>query len=624
MIRDSRPASLVPPPAPRVAIPPHFIADDDVLGKAYDPRITRRLLTYVAPHRRAIGLALVYMFAGTLGTLSGPYLIKVALDNGIAAGDGATLAWAVGGYLAANVVLWLTMRARIVLMAETGQKIIFALRARLFEHLQTLALSFYSRYSVGRLLSRVVGDVGVLREMITWAIVAVANDLITLVGLCVAMLALNWRLSLLTFLVLPLMAVITARWRAHARESYRDVRRTVSWMNGVLNENIQGVRVVQSYSREDRNYDDFVNTVNRTNLDANVHATRVAAYFFPTIDFLGVLAVGLVVWIGGVLILQGGADTSLTPGVLVAFVLYIDQFFNPIRDLSQRYNTFQATMAAGERIFELLDTPADIVDQPDARELPVIDGAVRFEGVGFSYPDAPEIPVLQDIDLDAQPGQMIALVGATGAGKSTLVRLIGRFYEIGAGRLTIDGVDVRDVTLASLRRQMGVVLQTPFLFDGSVGDNIRYGRPGATDEDVVAAARAVGAHDFIMRMAQGYNTPVEEGGAVLSAGQRQLISFARALLANPRILILDEATSSVDTQTERIIQSALERLLAGRTSFVIAHRLSTVVQADRIVVLDHGRVVEQGSHADLLARRGRYYQLYTMAFAGEPGAASRE
>jgi ATP-binding cassette subfamily B protein/subfamily B ATP-binding cassette protein MsbA len=599
-------------------VPEHFRADDDILGKAYDPRIARRLLAYLRPHGRAIALAMALMGAGTFSTLSGPYLIKIALDDGLAAGRPDVLALAVAGYLAVNLLLWITDRSRIILMAKTGQEIIFTLRADLFAHLQSLSLAFFARYSVGRLISRVVGDVGVLREMITWAVVAVARDLLTLVGLCVVMLLLNWRLSLLTFLVLPVMAVITAVWRARARDIYRQLRRSVAWLNGVVNENIQGVRVVQSFSRETHNYDAFAQIVNGTVLDASVHAARLTALFFPAIDFLGVLAVALVIWVGGTLIV--GGDESLTAGVLVAFVLYIEQFFNPIRDLSQRYNTFQSTMAGGERIFELLDTPADIVDRPGARELPPIDGAVEFEQVDFSYPDAPQIAVLREIDLTVRPGEMIALVGATGAGKSTLVRLLGRFYEVSTGALRIDGHDVRDVTLASLRRQMGVVLQSTFLFDGTIGDNIRYGRPEATPDEVVAAAQAVGAHEFVQRLPLGYDTPVEEGGAVLSAGQRQLVSFARALLADPRILILDEATSSVDTQTERIIQAALERLLAGRTSFVIAHRLSTVVRADRIVVLDHGRLVEQGTHAELLARRGRYFDLYTMAFAEQPAA----
>lgn len=595
--------------------PKHFLADDDILGKAYDARIARRLLAYVRPHLRRIGIAIGLMTLGTLGTLAGPYLIKVALDSGVAAGDMNTLTAALAGYLAANVVLWLAQRAHFIIMARTGQDIIFALRAHLFEHLQGLSLSFYARYSVGRLISRVVGDVSVLREMITWAVVAVVRDVFTLAGLCVAMVMLNWRLSLLTFLVLPVMAVITEFWRKRARETYRDVRRTISWMNGVLNENIHGVRVVQSFAREERNYDYFASEPNQLNLDANLRAARLTALFFPTVDFLGVLAIGLVVWVGGTLILQGADAATLTPGVLAAFVLYIDQFFNPIRDLSQRYNTFQATMAAGERIFELLDTQPDIVERPGAYELPAIEGAVRFDHVDFSYPDAPQIAVLRDVDLDVRPGEMVALVGATGAGKSTFARLLGRFYEVTGGAVRVDGHDVRDVTLASLRRQMGVVLQSTFLFDGTVGDNIRYGRPDATPAEIEEAARAVGAHDFIGRMPQGYDTPVREGGAVLSAGQRQLVSFARALLANPRLLILDEATSSVDTQTEKQIQAALERLLKGRTAFVIAHRLSTVVRADRIIVLDHGRIIEQGTHQDLLARRGRYYELYTMAFA---------
>jgi ATP-binding cassette subfamily B protein/subfamily B ATP-binding cassette protein MsbA len=386
----------------------------------------------------------------------------------------------------------------------------------------------------------------------------------------------------------------------------------------VLNENIVGVRVVQSFSREDHNLRVFADDVNGYHLQAANRAALATSLFFPSVDLLGSLALGLVVWVGGLAVLGhfgaafGGA--GLTAGTLVAFALYIDRFFEPIRELSQRYNTFQATMASSERIFELLDTPVEIQDRPGAVELPPIRGDVDFRGVSFRY-EAGGIPTLDDINLHVAAGQTVALVGETGAGKSTLARLLSRFYEASAGSVLIDGHDVTAVTQASLRRQMGVVLQDPFLFSGSVRDNIRYGKLDAPDEALQAAARAVGAHDFIVGLANGYDTLVGEGGAILSGGQRQLLSFARALLADPRILILDEATSSVDTQTERLIQAALHRLLKGRTAIVIAHRLSTITQADLIVVMDHGRIVETGSHAELLARRGRYFELYTMVFA---------
>src|SRR3990172_9573138 len=582
--------------------------DDEVLGKAYDARVAQRLLSYLAPQRRAISLAMALMVVGTLADLAGPYLIKVAIDGGVATGNVTVLWLATLGYLIVNGAWWFATRGRIRTMAIAGQSIIFALRAELFDHLQQLALGFYARHSVGRLISRVVNDVGVMREFVTWALVAVARDALHLVGLVVAMVVLDWRLSLLTFLVLPLIGVATVLWRSRAREAYRWTRRSQSRVTGTLSENIAGVRVVQSFSREERNYHHFAGDINRDNFDANVASARLSSMFFPTVDFIGSLAVGLGGWGGG----GQGRGGGVRAGVLVAFVLYIDQFFNPIRDLAQRYNTFQSTMAAGERIFEVLDTEAEVVDVPGANEMPHIEGDVMYESVSFAYEDG--VPVLSDVSFEVQPGQMVALVGETGAGKSTLVKLLARFYDATGGRVRVDGNDVRDVTQRSLRRQLGVVLQETFLFSGTVADNIRFGRVDATDAEVVAAAQSVGAHEFISKMPNGYDTEVEEGGAILSVGQRQLISFARALLADPRILILDEATSSVDTQTEKKIQTAMATLLEGRTAFVIAHRLSTIVKADLILVIDGGQVVERGTHHELLAQRGRYYDLYTMAF----------
>jgi ATP-binding cassette subfamily B protein/subfamily B ATP-binding cassette protein MsbA len=582
--------------------------DDEVLGKAYDARVAQRLLGYLKPQRRAIGVAMLLMVIATIGDLAGPYLIKVAIDDGVARSDARVLWAATLGYVAVNVAWWFATRLRIGIMAVAGQTIIFSLRTQLFDHLQTLGLGFFSRHAVGRLISRVVNDVGVMRELVTWALVAVARDVLTLAGLVVAMVALDWRLSLVTFLVLPIMGIATAIWRSRARDAYRWTRRSQARVTGTLAENIAGVRVVQSFSREEHNYRRFDRDVNLDNLNANVASALLASVFFPTVDFIGSLAIGLVVWFGGAQVL----GHAITPGVLVAFVLYIDQFFNPIRDLSQRYNTFQATMAAGERIFEVLDTDAEIVDAPDAIDMPRIEGRVKYEDVSFAYEDG--VPVLSHVAFEAQPGQMVALVGETGAGKSSLVKLLGRFYDVTGGRISIDGIDARRVTQRSLRRQLGVVLQDTFLFGGTVADNIRFGRIDATGEEVIAAAQAVGAHDFIAAMPHGYDSEVEEGGAVLSVGQRQLISFARALLADPRILILDEATSSVDTQTEKKIQAAMATLLKGRTAFVIAHRLSTIVKADLILVIDGGEVVERGTHHELLAQRGRYYDLYTMAF----------
>lgn len=583
--------------------------DDELLGKAYDSRLVRRLGDYMSPYKSSLIIAIILMTISSLLGVAGPAIIGFAIDRGIRAGSLETLRFWTLVFLVTTVGEWLTNRARVRIMAFVGTKIVADVRSELFRHLHHLTLNFYNNFSVGRLMSRLIGDVGVLLDFVTWSITGLFRSVFNLVGIVVAMLLLNWQLALVAFAVMPLMILLTNYWRERVRQAYRATRQRLALINGYLNESISGIRVTKSFTREERNSQHF-DDLNLSFFEANIQATRLAAIFFPGVDFIGSLATALVVGVGGWLVL----GDSLTAGTLVAVVLYVERFFDPIRELAQRYNTFQATMAASERLFELLDLAPDMVDAPGARPLPRIRGEVEFKDVSFAYRQDGR-PVLHDVNLLAKPGERIALVGETGAGKSTIIRLVSRFYDVTEGALTIDGHDIRQVTSESLRQQLGIVLQDTFLFTGSVADNIRYGRLDATDEEVLAAAKAVGADDFIRRMPDGYDSEVGENGSNLSVGQRQLISFARALLADPRILILDEATSSVDTATERIIQRALDTLMEGRTSFVIAHRLSTIINADQILVLDHGRIVERGTHQELLARRGRYFNLYTMQWA---------
>jgi len=594
---------------------PHLPQDEEENeGKVYDARLTRRLVGYLHPYRREVIWAVVLMSISSILSVAGPWLIGRAIDDGVRAGSISQLRLWTVIFMVSALVEWITNRMRISLMAYAGTKVVADMRSELFRHLHKLSLNFHNNMSVGRLMSRLISDVGILQDFVTWSITGLARSGFILLGIIVAMLALNWQLALVTFTLIPIMLWLTNYWRQSIRNAYRATRIRLSLINGYLNESISGMRVTQSFTREQRNFRHF-DDLNHSFFDTNLTTTWLSAVFFTGVDFLGSLATALVVGVGGWLVI----GDSLTAGTLVAFVLYVDRFFEPIRELAQRYNTFQATMTGCERVFALLDTEPDLQDAPAAYALPAITGRVAFTGVTFRYKE--DTPVLRGIDLCAEPGERIALVGETGAGKSTVIRLLARFFDVTEGAVTIDGHDLRQVTTASLRSQLGIVLQDTFLFSGTIADNIRYGRLDATDEAVQAAAEAVGADSFIGQLPNGYGTVVEENGSNFSVGQRQILAFARALLADPRILILDEATSSVDTTTEKIIDSALERLMRDRTSFVIAHRLSTIVNAHKIVVMDQGRIVELGNHEELLARRGRYFHLYTMQFNASPTRA---
>ncbi|MCA1666021.1 MAG: ABC transporter ATP-binding protein/permease [Thermomicrobia bacterium] len=585
----------------------HFQGDpDDLLGKAFDTHTARRLIGFLRPYRWQVLIAAVAVLIGTFCDLSLYWLFGRAIDQGVSRASYATLFGIVGLFLGALTIAFFTRWLLFFLMARVGNRVIFDLRAALFRQMQVLGLKTYDRMGVGRMMSRIQNDVTVLEDFLSTGMISVLTDVLTLVGVIFAMFALNIRLALISYTVLPLMFVVMYFWRKRAIQTYRATRIAISRVTGNYAENINGMRVVQSFGREGRNFAGF-KVLNQANLDANADAARLSAFLFPAVELLSAMATAIVLLFGGLRVIGGG----LTVGALIAFLGYVTRFFQPVRTLSDRYNTLQASTVAAERIFELLDEPPEIVDAPDAYPLPPIHGTIAFDHVTFGYNAT---PVLHDLNLTIEEGETVAFVGATGAGKSSLVNLVPRFYDVREGAVTIDGHDIRDVRLASLRSQIAVVLQDPFLFAGTLADNIRYGRLAATDAEIEEAARAVGAHAFIAQLPSGYATEIQERGGGLSVGQRQLIAFARALLADRRILILDEATSSVDTQTERVIQEALKRVLANRTALVIAHRLSTVVDADEVIVLDHGRIVERGRHVDLLARRGFYFNLYAMQF----------
>jgi ABC-type multidrug transport system fused ATPase/permease subunit len=513
-------------------------------------------------------------------------------------------------YLGAIVVNNISTTGQIYVTGWTGQRVIYDLRDRVFTHLQSLSLSFYDGRETGDTISRLTSDIDILNELVSNSLVTLVNTLFRLGGVMMAMVLMNVKLSIASLAVMPLMLLVTSVLRKAMGTAYRKVRQKIADVTHRVEEGVSGVRIIQSFSQEDRSSGGF-RSVNEENRIANIEAASIRSIYFPLVEVIGSLGIGLVLWFGGVAILRG----DLTVGVLVAFVLYLFRFFEPIRSLTMLYDSVLAAMAAAERIFELLDTEPDIMDPPQPVRLGRIEGSVEYRNVGFAY--LADQPVLENLNVVARPGETIALVGATGAGKSTIISLLSRLYDVQEGAILIDGHDLRDIAIQTLRTQLGIVLQDGFLFSESVRENIRYGRLEATDEDVEDAAKTVGAHEFIMRLPDGYDTEVRERGEKLSIGERQLICLARALIADPRILILDEATSSIDPYTELIIQDALMKLFRGRTSIVIAHRLSTIRRSDRIYVMDHGRVAEVGSHEELLERGGLYSNLYEMQFKAQ-------
>ena len=579
--------------------------DEEVLGKAYDARLMRRLLTYVRPYRRQVVFAIAAIIAGSVLQLAPPYLTKLVIDRYIPAGDLAGLGTIavlflltlVGTFLLEYVQTWTTQM--------TGQRIMFDLRMQVYSHLQRLDLRFYDRNPVGRLMTRVTTDVDVLNDLFTAGVVSIFGDVFTLVGIMIVLIVMDWRLALVAFSVLPLIALVAQWFRRNVRDSYRTVRTWIARINAYLQERITGMATVQLFRREEKDFETF-DDIDRKHRDANIQSIFYYAVFYPAIELVSALAASLIIWFGGGRVQSG----TLTLGSLVAFLLYSQRFFRPISDMSEKFNVLQAAMASSERIFALVDTPVAIQNPAEARRAKP--GRIAFEHVTFEYVEGE--PVLRDVSFSIEPGQRVAFVGATGAGKTTIINLLLRFYDVKKGRITIDGVDVRDMDLGELRAMFGLVLQELHLFSGTIASNVRLGNENITDDAVRRAVAAVHADTFVNRLPAGLDTPVAERGATLSVGQKQLLSFARALAFDPRVLILDEATSSVDTETELLIRDALAVLMRGRTTIAIAHRLSTIQDMDRILVLHKGQLRESGTHQELLAARGIYHRLYQLQF----------
>ncbi len=583
---------------------------EEDFGRAFDPRVIGRLWRYASPYRGRIAIATALLLVNTATAVFSPIIPGLAI-NAVSDKDTTALLAICGLFLLNNSLQWLSQYQQVYQMTWVGQHALYRVASDLFSHIASLSLDFFDKNETGRVMARMQNDVNVLQQMLSNGMISIFGSMLSLGGILAILFVLNWRLAALVSFSVPVMTVTIWIWQRYARRSFLRARATISAVNASIQENVSGVRVIQSLSRESINSAQFQN-VNNENMRASVEAGQASALVQPMVDFVAALALAVAIFAGGKMVLDG----DLKIGFLVAFALSINRFFDPIRDMTQQYTNMQRATVAAERVFEILDWPQDVADRPDAIELSEIRGEVELRDVRFAYSNA--IEVLHGINLKIHPGEHVAIVGPTGAGKSTIISLLARFYDVTGGALLVDGHDVRDVTMQSLRRQMGIVLQDPFIFSGTVRDNIAFGKPDATAEDVEAAARAVGVHDLIMRLERGYETRVLPSGANLSLGQRQLISFARAILVSPRILMLDEATAGIDTQTEMILQRGVAEITKGRTAIVIAHRLSTIRDSDRIIVLTEGRIAEEGNHQALMRARGIYYELYNMGFRDVP------